>query len=367
MNVIGKIKIGLINAKGGGGGSGAVSYPAYMQTIHSDWLDDTGTDTISVSMTAAMTTALATSPWATQAPYDPDADLTANQAIITAFTAILAGITDTTDWAALFTQAGTSVGAATAITVADIADSADVNGITEAVIVADVDAFADQIDDEITTKVLPRFRSGMRDINAVVSSAFVLGASVIEGFRDREVAKHNSAIRLSAATKNTEVDLANEQLHLDVRKANALKDLSVGEITTKTDAEYERMYLGGTEQMLKLMLQRIAWQDGNVKTTIEANRIKIVAKSEENEVDMTIDKNDALWDLEVFKYGGNLLAGIGGGAVGGASGPSTAQSAIGGAMSGAASGAMIGSVVPGVGTAVGAGVGAVLGIASAFL
>jgi len=100
MNVIDKIEIGLINAKGGGS-SGAVSYPGYMETIHNDWLDNTGLDTITSSITDIMDTAQGASPWGAQAPYDPDADIAANQAVLTAFVAILAGITDTTSWAAL--------------------------------------------------------------------------------------------------------------------------------------------------------------------------------------------------------------------------------------------------------------------------
>ena len=156
---------------GGGGGSGVVDYPAYMKTFHEGALGSgaMGGD----NLTAAITAAYGASPWTGALAYDPAADIIAYEAAIAGFAVILAGINDVTDWSAFYTQAGAS------ITLADITDTTDVNGITNAIIVADVDNFADNLDDEIITKVLPRFQSGMLDINAVVSSSFVLGQGVI--------------------------------------------------------------------------------------------------------------------------------------------------------------------------------------------
>ena len=302
---------------GGGGGSsaGAVSHTAYLETIHANWLNGGGVDTLTDSVTVVMESALGSSPWAAQTAYDPDVDLAANQTAITAFAAILAGLSDTVDWAAVYAQAVTTIDA-----------------VADADIVADVAAFSNQLDDEITTKVLPRFRRGMQDINAVVSSAFVIGEAVIEGFRDRDVAKHSSAIRLNLSSQQTQ------------------------------------QYLEASKQMLSLMMQRISWEDGYVNTVIEANRIKIVAKAEENETTMTIDNKDAVWDLNVFQYGSNLLAGIGGGTlVPGSNSPSTAQSALGGGLTGAAAGAMIGSSIGEGNSGWGALAGGLLGAASGFL
>lgn len=305
---------------GGGGGSGQVSHSAYLETVHGSWLNHAGADTITDSITDVMNSALGSSPFAALTAYDPDADITAYEAAITAFAAILAGIVDTTDWDALYTQAETTID-----------DTAE---ITEAVIVADVDAFADQLDDEITTKILPRYRDGMRNIDAVVSSAFPIGRSIIEAFRNRDVAKHNSAIRLSAASKNADIRLATKTLRLE-----------------------------GTKQMLQLMVQRVGWEKALMETTIEGKRIKIVAKKEETDVNRDIDKADAVWDLEVFQFGANLLAAIGGGVATTTSHkPSTTQSVIGGAISGAVAGTMIGG--PGWGTAIGAVLGAGAGLLS---
>lgn len=325
-----------MGGSGGGGSSGKVDYPDYMKTWHSQALDDAGVDTFTTSMTEVMESALGSSPWALATPYDPDVDITAWEAALTAFNAVLAGIVPTTDWGSLFSQAVTSIA---------ISDVAGVAGITEPLIVADRDAFANSIDDEILTKVLPRFEGGMRNINAVMSSAFVIGASIIEGFRNREVAKHESGLRFLAAEKN----------------ANIL--LSVADLNIKKNIALQGLRVESAKQMVQIFLSRIAWQEAYAKTVIESRRIKIVAKSEEASAENEIDKADALWDLEVFKYGGNLLASIGSASVQeGPTGPSKAQSAIGGAMAGAGAG-----YIASGGNPMGAVAGGVLGFASGFM
>lgn len=308
----------VTECKGGGGGSsGHVSHSAYLEAVHGDWLNATGVDLIEKSVTEVMDSALGSSPWTALTAYNPDADIAAYAAVIAAFKAILSGMSDTADWAALYAQADASI-----------------TGVTDAEIAADVDAFADQLDDEILTKVLPRFRRGMQDINAVVSSAFPIGEAIIEGFRDRDVAKYSSAIRLAMMGKKSD------------------------------------LLISGTGQMLQLMLQRIGWEGDYAKMFTEAMRIKIVAKKEQTDQDATIDEADAKWDLEVFQYGANVLAAIGGGtAMSTSKGASKAQSAIGGALTGAAAGMLLGTN-PAVAAATGGlsiPIGAVLGMASGLL
>lgn len=305
---------------GGGGGAGVVDYPDYMKDYHENILGD---GVLTDDATDIMEAAQGASPFAAAVAYDPDTPIADMETAVAGFNAMLAAIIETTDWAALFTQAETSIGAT--------------DGISEAVITADVDAFADELDDEILTKVLPRFQAGMRDINAVTSSAFVLGEAVIEGFRDREVAKHSSALRLSAAGKNAIIEL-----------------------------DDKKMYLEGSSQMLRFLMTKYSWEESYMKTVIEQRRIKLVALKEEIDTNIKIDEADALWDLQVFQYGSNVLASIGGGVVDpNLKGPSTASSVIGGALSGVAAGAMVGSSMGN--PVAGAAVGGLLGAATALL
>lgn len=308
----------LVYFKGGGGSAGDVDYPDHMKNFHKQILDHNNVDVIASSMVDIMDAALGSSPFAALTAYDPDVQITAFEAAIAGFDAIIAGVNEESDWDSLYDQAVSSV-----------------DTISDAEITADVSAFADEQDDEIITKVLPRFEGGMRDIGAVLSSAFVLGKSNIEGFRDRDVARHSSKLRISAV------------------------------------ADRSRLYIEAVDQMLRLKLSRISWEEAYARMIVESQRIKIVAKKEETDTNRTIDESDARWDLEVFQYGANVLASIGGGTMV----PKTpeknvAASTLGGAMSGAAAGALYGAsagtkVGPGWGTVIGGVLGAAVGYLSA--
>ena len=279
-----------MGGSGGGGGSGAVSWPAYMQDWHEIAIDNAGVDTITTSITDVMNVATGGSPWAGQVPYDPDADITqivSNPALLQTLVNLL--------------SAGTGLNTL----ISEIMDHTRIDdAVTE--YTADFDA-------RLIADVLPRFRAGMRNINAVVSSAFVLGQANIEANQDRQVAKFSS------------------ELHYKTYSDDAFRII-----------------------MAKLEFQKVA-----SSMAMDSYKTKIIAKKEETDLEISIDEKDALWDLEVFQYGANFLAGPGGGTVMPGK-PSTAQSVMGGAMSGAAAGAMIGGPP-------GAIIGGVLGAASGFL
>ena len=81
-----------------------------------------------------------------------------------------------------------------------------------------VSAEADLLDDDIVANVLPRFEVGMRDINSVMSSSFVVGKSLIEDARVKSVAK------FSAGLKYQMIPVASERwkAHLEWNKAVTL-------------------------------------------------------------------------------------------------------------------------------------------------
>jgi hypothetical protein len=319
----------------GGGASGKVDFPTYMKDIHNEWLNLNDDDEIETSITGAMNSALGSSPYTSFSAYDPDVVLAESAAAVLAFSTLLGSVDEETEWPALFGITKTAVGVETAITSTEISES---------VIAASVDSFGDSLDYDIDSNILPRFRRGMQDINAVVSSAFPIGESIIETNKLRAIAKYNSDLRLDAAGKNAEIGLRTAIANLEAKK------------------DYGRVYLDGVAQLLQYRMHKINWNLDLLRATIENNRIKIVAKKEQTVDDIELAKNDALWDLQVFQHGGNLLAAISGGTAAVDQGPSKVASAIGGAMSGAAAGAQIGSMInPGVGTAIGAGIGAAAG------
>lgn len=295
----------------GGGASGKVSHSAYLETCHKDWLDHTGVDTIEKSITEVMDSAIGSSPWTGLSAYNPDVAIAEYEAGVTAFAVILAGLSDTVDWNNFY--------AAAALTI---------DGAADANILADVAAYQAVLDDNIAVRTLPRFRRGMQDINAVVSSAFPIGEAIIEAFQARDVNKYAASLRTTLGDKR----------------------------------------LQAVDQMMNLMARRIGWEENYTRLLIESKRIKIVAKKEQTDQDAVIDDADAKWDLEVFQYGGNLMASIGGGtAIPNMAKKNVGLSTIGGGISGAVSGASIGASYGSSGGYIGAAVGAVVGAAAGFL
>jgi hypothetical protein len=182
-----------------------------------------------------------------------------------------------------------------------------------------VSAEAVLLDDDINANILPRFQVGMRDINSVISSSFVVGKAMIEDTRVKSISK------FSAGLKYQMIPIASERwkAHLE-------------------------------------------WNRGVVLSYAEVMKLYYSAKMDVTDLNYSMVAKHKLWPFTVLEYERAAL-----GALQGATttttevaGASKAMKAIAGALSGAASGAMTGTAVggPGVGTAVGAIIGGILGI-----
>jgi len=271
---------------GGGGSSGKVDYPDYMKTIHETWLGDMAT-----AITAATTGA---SPFASMTAYDPADRISAADTAVCAFNTVVDALDHDADWEAAVD---------TAVAKADAAV------ISDTYIDADVAAFASLEDDQITNNILPAFQTGMRDVNAVYSSAFVMGEAHIYAMRDRDVAKYTSELKIKLNHQRIEF------------------------IRTSVDT------------LISTLMKRVEFEQSVAHYTIETNRIGIIAFKEQDEQDLNIADIDARWDMDVYQYGANLLAGIGGGSAtpGGQAQMSKGQSAMSGAVAGASIGATTGN------------------------
>lgn len=286
-------------AKGGGGGSGQVSYPEYMETQHETWLDE---------IAVLITSIVDESPYEAAVAYDPDTDLANSTAIITGFNNLITGIDKLFEWESSYNKVDNKFG--------------DVD--TE--ITSKINAHKAYIDNDINTNILPKFKRSMQNVNASMSSAFIIGESIILEGRDRDVNKFAADLRLDYIFK---------------RKA---------------------LILQAVEQIEKIATSKYDFYKALVHYTVESNRIKIIAKNEENTTNIEYDVKDILWGLTSYREGANMLAAIGGGIVQSEPvGPSKAQSAIGGALSGAAVGASVGGPY---GAVIGGAVGLVAGLIS---
>ena len=292
---------------GGGGQSGKVSYPAYLETAHSEYLDDAGVDVLgtTTNVATAIEAAITANPYDVAvntgaAAYDPTDRLTSMDNAVSSFD-------EEVDYSSNLVAA------------LSVIDSKLINS---QFIEEDIKAYRDQMDDMLTSVVLPRFRGGMRDINAVTSGAFAIGEAYIEASSQRDVAKYARELKMKL-------------------------NLQRNELATKS-----------AESMLSYAINFTQYK-------IEVERIGIVAGKEQNDFQIEIEDAEAKWDLEMLAYMGNAIAAISGAA--GAkmdSKPSAARSAIGGALAGGAVGGYMaaGTAMGGpVGAVLGAGLGALLG------
>jgi hypothetical protein len=327
------------------------------------------------------------------------------------------------NWSNPSNEAATLIGTGWSHPSPDAATDIMANLANDAEINNSVNEFRNVLSDQLTAEILPRFEAGMRDINAVMSSAFVLGRSVIEGMASRDVAKFQADLRFKAFLQRDEL-LSRAYLQDDQIEAGDLD--GENKATAEAFLSYDKINAGSIEGLNKSLASAFVNEDtlnaGNVgdrnkaissaaitidniqaediksknliaaemarhKTSlsfqgadkllqsslavyelykavaslhIEANRIVYVMRKEEQ------DKNNDIQMIGInnyehtFQTGANVLASVSGG-TSLAQTPSTTQSVLGGALAGASIGAKISD------TAFGAGTGAVLGGIGALL
>ena len=300
---------------GGGGTSGAVEHPDYIEDTYqimtggASGSSALAAKTLSVDIFDALETVVsATNPYASAAAFSPDPFIALDQGQLQQAEDALIDSTPTIDidrWEALHDAAKDK---ADALFVGDNIDES-------------VDIYADRTVDEFNANV-NRFSSGMVEANAVHSSAFIIGMSLLESQRIRDINAHRTVLIMENEKAKTEY----------MKKA-------IGDMVNLMN-----MHMGNR-------LELVRWQT-------EIGRLGSIAKTEQFMKDIEYDREDALWDITAIGKAANVMAFPGGGTAL-PDKPSTAASAMSGALAGATTGAAIGGPP---GAAVGAGIGAVLSI-----
>ena len=227
--------------------AGKVDFPDHMKTIHQEWLNHTGTDNLTDSIVDTMNVALGTNPLTSMTGLDPSTELTAMDTAVAAFNTLVDALVFNTDWEGA---------------VDTVKTKADAAVFDDTYIDADIAAFGNELDDQIDNIVLPRFQRGLQDVNAVMSSAFVIGEAIIEGMRDRDVAKYGTDLRV------------------------------------KLNFQRNDFILKRIERVLNDKFTRIEMEKSVAHYTIEANRMRLVAEKEQKDTDNSITIDKAKWDLE---------------------------------------------------------------------
>lgn len=287
-----------------------VSFPTYMESAHHYLLDGDTTDgepSTSGGIIAAINTAKALTPYNLTVP-DPATDISSMSSAVSTYSGYVAAINDHTDYDTIY---------ANAIALYDASASPDTY------INARVNAHATMLDNELSAKIYPRFEAGMRDINAVQTSAFAIGRALIEMDRNDKVDKFAADMRYQA----------------DGKRMDAATNIA--------------------SEMMRLKLQKLELERVVAAMTIDQLRLKVAINNDYHTEKKAIAADAARWPLETFKYGGNLLAGMSGGTT--SSTPMDGNKAariIASGLSGAVAGSMIGSALGGDS---GAGYGTIIG------
>ena len=305
---------------GGGGGAPAytwseIRYAPYVEARHSDFL---------LSVYSARVGAISNSPFADYTDIEVDNAFFGAGYTISSFPSLY-------DMYGKF-MAGLDIEALWAQEYNDTIDSSVVNDL--------IAAEGALIDDEIETTSIPRLQTGMRDMNAVMSSSFVVGKSLIEDTRTKMIAKFSADLKYQLIP----VAQSRWQTHLD-------------------------------------------WNKQVVSIYAEVMKLYFSAKTDIDEVNYAMAAKNVLWPFTVLDFERAAV-----GALQGATnsktdvaGAGTASRVLSGALSGAAMGAMVGGQITktaaitttnaatGITTTTagttfagyGAGAGALLGIAAA--
>jgi hypothetical protein len=264
-------------------------------------------------------------------------------------------------------------------------------------------AYAKILEDNITNSVIPKFKSGMRDVNAAMGSAFVVGQSHIWGMMDRDVAKYLAGLReknigyryelfksgldqlikmhelelgthgveiaqkLALFTKKWEINVSNiaEVLKLINAKIEHLKNKSA--VANQLFGVYVDTMDKNNFEILNNEFRYLDEYRKSVNLLVDIDKIIMVAEKEKITEQAALRESEWLWNLKLYQYYGNLLASIGSGtAVNYPSEANRTKTAIGTMVSGAGIGGFIGAGTA-VGGPVGAGIGAVLGLGLGLL
>lgn len=281
----------------GGGGDNTIKFPKYLEEIHKDYLEHDGRDWPDLSVTDIFNAAL------NQSPYDSYVPLVVEDAFFGDGYRI-------ENFPTLYDMFGKFMAS---LDVCDLYGQIYENVVHGPEIENSVKTHSDMLQDEIDTKVMPRFLAGMRDINSVMSSSFIIGKAIIADSKVKAVSQFGAELRYRA------IDAA-----------------------------------------AKLWVQHLDWNKSVIQLYAEYAKLYYSTKSETDKLVLEYKAKDVLWNANLLDYVRAMLGALNGApAAKSDKEPNQLAGAIGGGLSGAVTG--FGAAGP-----IGAVIGAGLGIAGSF-
>lgn len=326
------------------GNSGKLGFPSYIETYHSALIGTFSGLTNVAQFIAALQAG--NSPYEGEEAYNPDVALAANQTRFDSYNSGLTALSPNSDWQAAADDVVSKLDDGTSyakidLVANDISTNAIANAIAAATAALSSSAISDQVDayeDRVVPRFLRsvnRFSSGLADIGAVNSSAFIIGMALLESEVNADINKYDADISAQAfnaiasdGIRQTFQAAANKRQQRNVQFAEA------------------------SNLLLQVLIQKNQLSHDAARLQSELNRVKIVAKQEQTDRNLEIAVQDTFFDLDVLQRAMGIVGGLTGASYI-PDKPSKAQSAIGGAISGVAAGAAIGgppgAIIGGIG------------------
>jgi hypothetical protein len=339
----------------GGSGGGGDTYPPNPNHIiqYAPYVENWHGNYFLPNMWSMWINAVGGNPYGTgMTPYNPDVELDAMLAALNAYCNVLLNFhNDSLDINVVATAFDEAVEAynfvpRTTFTghLAALATSIDAQLLTTEEIDESVNQYSEQLQADIEDKALPQFEAGMRDINAVMSSAFVVGEALIFAEKDRNVAKYAADLRLAnwGDRNKALVNASSSMTEMDYKMLSV--KIQLAEMTGK-------FWIQGTEYKRQM-----------TDKLIDVLRMKIVAKKEQNDEQLRRYVEYIKWPLATSQYYAAAIGAAGGGHAvpqgeGGTGSGGSITSVLGGVMAGASIGALFNSETGGWGSAIGGAMG----------
>ena len=356
----------------GGGVSGEVSFPDYIEALHEDWLYGSGPSALSTTVEDVMDVAFANSPYNAFTFTNPTSDIAVVQGDYDTWYSAISGTVTTTDYKTLIDLAQTKADECDIDQAIDVRTiiNREIENATASIEEAYTVAKA-LLNTDVITKVVEayelsvsrpreqrvaRYNAVVADFGALRSSAFLTGLGAIYAQEQEDTARVAAEFTSNLFTQAVQSWIQNY--------AQGLRVSTTLTVTNKTARQ--QTLQSGLQSLIQMYHTRLQFLGEATRTQAEINRLKFVQTREYETANLELDVKDALWDMDVFGRGTAIVGGLSGYAHPLPEGQSRFSSTLGGALSGAGTGAAIGSVVPGVGTALGAGVGALVGGIAGF-
>ncbi len=385
----------------GGGSTGAVSYPTYMENVHKDWLGVTGdaADPLATDIVAVMDNIQGdTNPYTNATVYDPSIDISNFKTVLSGFNTNIIDLDPNNDWASAVDNTVSKANNAysdinlttllTDIVTESLTDSArsissirsgttdEVNTLMNAAIaqvtimvnsapVQDLIKQFQQNAENTHLRAISRMAGGFADINAVNSSAFIIGMAMMEAEHVQAIDSFTAQLALniyntSMAQYFSSYDsFIKDELNDFLNRYNTHVQAHTS-LTTQNEVNKATLVNNGAREITNSIYRQMDLEKQHAGFRGEVTKMGIIAESEYWKQVKAYDVEDWLWNIKVFQYGSNVLSGI---ATGGQVLPESV-SQLNSTISGVASGAAIGMAggVPGV--VIGAAIGGIGGFIS---